>query len=105
MDSPARAEEGTAPQPSSFHALIQFEFADKYLTPRGMIVHDDGLTFQPLVLGLLNVYRGNTFINDVTLVAGVWNDFSSSPVSIHAPFNSEPKTSCIEIDPIAALSV
>jgi hypothetical protein len=92
------------PAPSRFDALSNFEFSDKYLTPRGMIVHDEGLTFQWLALGLFNLYKGDSFINDVTLLGGVWNDFSTEPVSIHAPFGSKPKTSFVEIDPIASLS-
>ncbi len=101
----ARAEEpAVAPPPSRFHALSNFEFSDKYLTPRGMIVHNDGLTFQWLMLGLMNVYQGDTFVKDVTLVGGVWNDFASDPVSSHAPFGSKPKTSWVEIDPIAGIS-
>jgi len=74
------------------------------LTPRGMLVHEDGLTFQMLVLGLVNLYKGDTFINDVTLVPGIWNDFSTEGVSVHAPFGSSPKTSWVEIDPIAGVS-
>src|SRR4051794_19985276 len=75
-----------APPPSRVDALLNFEFSDKYLTPRGMIVHEKGLTFQQLALGFFNVYKGDSFINDFTLVGGVWNDFSSSGVSVHAPF-------------------
>lgn len=98
--SPLHAQEAT----SRVHALVQFQFADQYLTPRGMIVHNDGLTFQPLVLGFFNLYHGESFINDVTLVGGVWNDFSSSGVSRQAPFGSQPTTKWVEIDPIAGLS-
>ena len=90
--------------PQRFHAVNNFEFSDKYLTPRGMIVHNDGLTFQWLALGLFNIYHGDTFINDFTLVGGVWNDFSTAGVSQHAPFGSNPKTSWAEVDPIAGVS-
>lgn len=91
--------------PSRVHFLANVEFANEYLTPRGMIVHDQGLTVQPLVLGLVNLYHGDTFINDVTLVPGVWNDFSTAGVSRHPPFGSEPKTGWVEIDPIAGISI
>ena len=91
--------------PSRVNALVNFEFFDKYLTPRGMIVHEDGLTFQQLTLGLFNVYKGDSFFNDVTLVGGVWNDFSTEGVSKNAPFGSSPNTSWVEIDPIAGVSV
>jgi len=97
-----RAEE--APPPSRVNALFNLEFSNEYVTPRGMIVHDKGLTFQPLLLGFINLYKADSFINDVTLVPGVWNDFSTSPVSVHAPFGSQPKTSWVEIDPIMGIS-
>src|SRR5581483_103201 len=67
-----------ADAPSRVDALVNFEFSNEYLTPRGMMVTDKGLTFQPLVLGLVNVYKNDGFLSDVTLVGGVWNDFSSS---------------------------
>lgn len=91
--------------PQRMHLLTNFEFSDKYLTPRGMIVHNDGLTFQWLALGLFNIYKGDSFINDFSLVGGVWNDFSTDGVSVHAPFNSSPKTRWVEIDPIAGISL
>src|SRR5579872_5443885 len=103
--TPAFAEEAApAPPPSRTDALVNFEFSNEYLTPRGMIVQDKGLTFQPLVLGFANVYKGASFLNDVTLVGGVWNDFATAPVSVHPPFGSAPKTSWVEIDPIAGVS-
>lgn len=91
--------------PSRVNALVNFEFSDKYLTPRGMIVHNDGITFQPLVLGFVNVYKKpESFISDFTLVGGVWNDFTSDGVSQHPPFGTKPKTSWVEIDPIAGVT-
>jgi hypothetical protein len=100
--TPVRADDAA---PSRFDALVNLQIGNEYLTPRGMIVHDRGLDFEPLVLGFVNVYKGDkdAFINDVTLVPGVWNDFSSSGVSQHAPFNSKPTTSWVEIDPIAGV--
>ena len=89
-----------APAPSRVNALINTEFSDKYLTPRGMIVHDEGLTFQVLALGLFNVYKGDSFLTDVTLVGGIWNDFTSESKAINSP----PKQSWVEIDPIAGVS-
>ena len=87
-------------------AIVNFEFSDKYLTPRGMIVHNSGLAFQTLVLGLFNVYKNDdAFINNVTLVPGIWNDFSSQGVAIHPPFGSKPRTDWVEIDPIAGISL
>jgi hypothetical protein len=90
---------------SRIDALFNMEFSNEYLTPRGMIVHDQGLTFQPLLLGFVNLYKNDSFINDVTFVPGVWNDFCTSPVSVHAPFGSQPKTMWVEIDPIVGMSI
>lgn len=93
------------PTASRLNVLLNFEFADAYLTPRGMIVQDDGLTFQPLMLGFVNVYKSDGILNDFTLVGGVWNDFATEPVSRQAPFGSDPKTHWVEIDPIAGISM
>ena len=101
--APVRAADG--PPPSRLDALVNLELSNEYLTPRGMIVHDKGLTFQPLVLGFANLYKGDGLINGVTFVPGVWSDFSTSPVSVHAPFGSEPKTTFVEIDPILGVSI
>src|SRR5216684_3472520 len=101
----ALAGAADAPPPSRVDALVNIELSNEYLTPRGMIVHDKGLTFQPLVLAFANLYKGDGLINGVTFVPGVWSDFSTSPVSVHAPFGSEPKTTFVEIDPILGVSI
>ncbi len=93
------------PEPETrVHFLFNFEFANEYVTPRGMIVRDKGVTIQPLFLTLANLYKGDSFLSDVTLVAGCWNDFATSGVSKHPPFGSDPKTHWTEIDPILGLS-
>lgn len=90
--------------PSRVHALVNFEFSDKYLTPRGMIVQNEGVVFQPLVLGFANVYSGgkDDFLNSATLVGGVWNCFGSGGLA-SSTSNGAKKTSWYEIDPIAGL--
>ena len=100
----AKAVEVPQPTPR-FNALFQLGVGDKYVTPRGMIVRDSGLTLQPLLLVFFNAYRGEGFINDVTLIGGVWNDFGTSGVSKHAPYGSDPKTNWTEIDPIAGIAI
>jgi hypothetical protein len=69
-----------------------------------MIIRDEGVTIQPLFLTLVNLYKGDSFLNDVTLVFGCWNDFGSTEVSKQPPYGSDPKTHWTEIDPIAGLS-
>jgi len=97
--STARADDAT----SRVHALLNFEFSDKYLTPRGMIVQNEGLVFQPLVLGFFNLYKGDKGLNDVTLVGGIWNCFGTSRLPSSDSGGSD-GTSWYEIDPIAGLS-
>lgn len=85
--------------------LLNVEFADSYVTPRGQIVRDEGLTIQPLLLAFLSLYEGDGFISSFKFVGGVWNDFGTSGVSKHAPFGSDPKTHYTEIDPILGVSI
>jgi hypothetical protein len=94
-----------APPPSRVDALVDFDFANEYVTPRGMIIRDQGLTIQPLFLGFVNVYKSDSFINSITLIPGVWNDLGSHAVSVNAPYNSQPTTPWTEIDPIAGLEI
>lgn len=99
----ARADD--SPPPSKVHALVSVDFANEYVTPRGMIVRDQGLTVQPLFLGLISVYKGDSFINSVTLIPGVWNDLGTHSISVHAPYNSQPTTPWTEVDPIAGIEI
>jgi hypothetical protein len=93
-----------APPPSHVHALVNMEFSDHYLTPRGMIVQNKGLVFQPLVLGFFDLYKGdNYFFNSATLVGGVWNCFGTSQLP-SSDSGGTKGTSWYEIDPIAGLS-
>jgi hypothetical protein len=87
------------------HFLFKAEFGSGYVTPRGMIVRENGLTFQPLLLTFIDLYKGDGFINSVKLVGGVWNDFGTSGVSRQPPYGSDPKTNWTELDPIAGISV
>src|SRR5579862_8857274 len=67
---PAGTRAADAPPPSRIDALFNLEFSNEYLTPRGMLVHDKGLTLQPLLIGLVDLYHGDSFINNVTFVPG-----------------------------------
>jgi hypothetical protein len=89
---------------SRVNALLNLEFSTHYLTPRGMIVQDSGLVFQPLVLGFFNLYRGEGFVNNATLVGGVWNCFGTDRLP-SSDSNGQDNTSWYEIDPIAGVSL
>ena len=101
----ASAQAQEAPPPSRLHGLVGLTFADKYLTPRGMIVQDEGLTIQTLLLGFLDVYDGkpDALLSDITLVGGFWNDYATDGIPENLGAGSS-ETHFIEIDPILGLS-
>jgi len=100
--SSSRADDAAAAT-SKVHALVSFEFSDHYLTPRGMDVQSHGLVFQPLVLGFFELYKGDGFIGNATIVGGVWNCFGSGQLP-SSESGSTRGTSWYEIDPIAGMS-
>lgn len=91
--------------PSRIHALFNLEVSDKYLTPRGMIVQDEGVTIQPLFLGFLDAYDGKpgAVLSDITLIAGFWSDYATDGIAEGLGPGS-PETNFIEIDPILGVS-
>jgi hypothetical protein len=63
-----------APAPSLIHELLNLEFSDRYITPRGLNVQNRGLVIQPLALLFFDCYSSKEgVINDVSLVIGDWN--------------------------------
>jgi hypothetical protein len=90
--------------PSRVDALVDLEISDKYLTPRGMIVADHGETFQALFLAFVNVYKGapGDFLNDVNIIPGFWNDYTTHPIAKH--LDAPGYTDWVEIDPIFDVS-
>lgn len=85
-------------EPSRFHALVNLEFSDHYITPRGLDVENQGVVFQPLVLLFLNLYSSkDAFLNDVTLTTGVWNSW-------HTRKSGATPRQWNEIDPIVGLT-
>ena len=97
--------EPATPLGAKVNLLLNVEFSDSYVTPRGQVVRDDGLTIQPLLLAFLSLYEGDGLISSFKFVGGMWNDFGTKGVSEHAPFGSEPKTHYTEIDPIFGVSI
>jgi hypothetical protein len=73
--SKAVVVETKAPEPW-LHALLQLDFSDHYITPRGLNVENEGLIFQPLFLVFADLYsEPGAFLSDVSLTAGVWSSF------------------------------
>lgn len=87
------------PPPSKIHVFVQNEFSDKYITPRGLLVEDKGLVWQPLVVFLVNLYSADKgFLTDATLTPGVWN-------SVHSHRDGPQLKNWNEIDPFIGLTL
>src|SRR5581483_6831994 len=87
------------PEPESrVHVLLNLEFSDHYITPRGLDVENQGVVFQPLALILWDLYSSKSgFLNDVTLTTGVWNSWHTHKSGVNpGEWN--------EIDPITGLT-
>lgn len=67
----------TEPKKSRFSFDAGLTIANAYNT-RGIIVQSHGVTYQPYADIYLNVYKGDGFINSVTLQTGLWADLSSN---------------------------
>lgn len=79
------------------NGLVQLEFSDHYITPRGLDVENQGVVFQPLALLFWDLYKGPGFLSDVSLTTGVWN-------SVHSRASGAKKSHWNEIDPILGLT-
>jgi len=87
-----------APSEPWVHALLQLDFSDHYITPRGLNVENEGLIFQPLFLVFWDLYSNKDgFLNDITLTTGVWS-------SIHSRESGADPGHWNEFDPIAGLA-
>ena len=96
-ETAAAPMEPSAPQPI-VHFLLQLDFSDHYITPRGLNVEDDGLIFQPLLLSFWSLYSDkNQFLNDISLTAGVWSSF-------HTEESGADPGNWNEFDPILGLT-
>jgi hypothetical protein len=94
----ARAEDA-APAPfSKVHGLLQLEFSNAYITPRGLLVENQGLVIQPLLLLFWDLYASDKgVIDDVTLTTGIWN-------SVHTHRSGVTPGRWNEFDPFAGLT-
>lgn len=60
---------------SSITGLLNFEFSDKYYTPRGLTVTTNGPVFQPLLILFFNLYSSDKGpLTDLSFNMGIWND-------------------------------
>lgn len=61
---------------SKITGLLNLDFSDKYITPRGLVSSKNGGAFQPLLILFLNAYHNDDKapLTDLTFNIGVWND-------------------------------
>jgi hypothetical protein len=65
-------------EPLDMHAFFDASFKNAYITPRGLLVTNTGLTTQILAGLAGDVYKSKTgFINSVSVYSYVWNDLWS----------------------------
>ena len=78
-DMPVKAPPPPAPAfVLDVHGFVDISFKNDYITPRGLLVTNTGLTTQVLGGLALDLYKDpNGFINNVGVYAGVWNDIWS----------------------------
>jgi hypothetical protein len=75
---PATAQAQSADPPLAIHGFNDLTVKNAYLTPRGLLVTNNGLTVQVLNGLVLNTYHNPaTVIDDVSFVAGIWNDLDA----------------------------
>jgi hypothetical protein len=72
-----------APVKSIFSGDLTLTIANQYNT-RGLIIQDDGVTFQPALNLYANVHKGEGFINSASLILGLWSDVSTE-TDVSAP--------------------
>ena len=74
--STARAAD---PEPSAIHGFVDLSFKNAYITPRGLLVTNKGLTVQLLTGLAFDIYNNPAGpINDFSIAGGFWNDFATA---------------------------
>jgi hypothetical protein len=77
-DLPVKAPPPPPTPEFDIHGFFDISFKNDYITPRGLLVTNTGLTTQILSGMALDLYKSKTgFINDVSVYGGVWNDLWS----------------------------
>lgn len=75
-------QETTADHNLGMHGFFDLTFKNDYITPRGLLVTNDGVTIQILAGGVMDLYSSKDgCITNVSLTAGVWNDLWSNQKS------------------------
>ncbi len=74
---------------SKITGLLNFDYSDQYITPRGLDVSKNGGAFQPLLILFFNLYHTDEKkpLTDLTFNMGVWNDIDSGKNGTNPPGN------------------
>jgi hypothetical protein len=76
---PLKVKAPPPPEPLDIHGFMDVSFKNDYITPRGLLVTNSGLTTQILMGLVFDVYKSKGgFINDISFSGGVWNDLWSN---------------------------
>lgn len=76
--SPALAQGASKDPPLAIHGFNDVTLKNAYVTPRGLLVTNNGLTTQILNGLVFDAYHDPSApIEDLSLVAGIWNDLDS----------------------------
>jgi hypothetical protein len=81
-DAPAGAPAGPPPEQPNVHGFFSSPFKTAYVTPRGLVVENAGLVWQPVV-GLVFPIGDIGPIKNFTVVGGIWNSVNTNQ---HDPF-------------------
>jgi hypothetical protein len=78
--------------PDFVHGLLNLEFSDYHLTPRGIVLQNKGLVTQQYLRLDWDFYplrrQTNQFINEAYLTTAVWNDIDTVPGgAVPGPWN------------------
>jgi hypothetical protein len=72
------------PEPLDVHGFAEVTFKNDYITPRGLLVTNTGLTTQYLAGLSLDLYKNKSgLINDISVNGGMWNDLWSAQHDPH----------------------
>jgi len=74
----ASAQTPAADPPLAIHGFGDVTFKNDYITPRGLLVTNNGLTTQILNGIVGDIYSNpDTTIDDVSILGGIWNDLDT----------------------------
>jgi hypothetical protein len=81
---PVKAPPPPPPPALDIHGFFDLSFKNDYITPRGLLVTNTGLTTQALMGLVFDLYKNKGgFINDISFYGGTWSDLWSEQHDPH----------------------